>query len=170
MNKLRKNHREPSNSLICTMCKVEKSFLQFGNKKNGWIDLQGDTHKWHCRACDVKYNAQLHEKNPFNRLFHLAKRRAKEKNMEFTLTKEIVKSKFPKDNKCPVTKKTFLYGLENKHFNPTIDRIDNNKGYTPNNIMIISYRVNSIKRDTTDFTIFKQIADFYLMNKNFAIV
>ena len=90
--------------------------------------------------------------------------------MEFTLTKEIVKSKFPKDNKCTVTKKTVLYGLENKHFNPTIDRIDNNKGYTPNNIMIISYRVNSIKRDTTDFTIFKQIADFYLMNKNFAIV
>ena len=170
MNKLRKNHRKASNFLVCTMCKIEKSFFQFGNKKNGWVDLQGDTHKWHCRACDVKYNAQLHEKNPFNRLFHLAKRRAKEKNMEFTLTKEIVKSKFPKDNKCPVTKKPFLYGLENKHFNPTIDRIDNNKGYTPDNIMIISYRVNSIKRDTTDFTIFKQIADFYLMNKNFAIV
>ena len=139
-------------------------------KKNGWLDLKGNTHKWHCRACDVKYNAQLHEKNPFNRLFHLAKRRAKEKNMEFTLTKEIVKSKFPKDNKCPVIKKPFSYGLENKHFNPTIDRIDNNKGYTPNNIMIISYRVNSIKRDTTDFTIFKQIADFYLMNKNLSIV
>ena len=169
MNKLRKNHRKASNFLVCTMCKIEKSFFQFGNKKSGWVDLQGDTHKWHCRACDVKYNAQLHAKTPFNRLFHLAKRRAKEKNMEFTLTKDIVKAKFPKDNKCPVTKKPFLYGLENKHFNPTIDRIDNNKGYTPENIMIVSYRVNSIKRDTTDFTIFRQIANFYT-EKNLSIV
>jgi len=36
--------------------------------------------------------------------------------------------------------------------------------------MIISYRVNSIKRDTTDFTIFRQIADFYSINKNLSIV
>ena len=151
MNKLRKNHRKASNFLVCTMCKIEKSFFQFGNKKNGWVDLQGDTHKWHCRACDVKYNAQLHEKNPFNRLFHLAKRRAKEKNMEFTLTKEIVKSKFPKDNKCPVTKKTFLYGLENKHFNPTIDRIDNNiKEYRKDNIQLVCFRYNLIKHDMNE--------------------
>ena len=147
MNKLRKNHRKASNSLVCTMCKIEKPYFQFGNKKSGWVDLQGNTHKWHCRACDVKYNAQLHAKTPFNRLFHLAKRRAKEKNMEFTLTKETIKEKYP-----------------------TIDRIDNNKGYTSDNTMIISYRVNSIKRDTTDFTIFRQIADFYSMNKNLSIV
>ena len=167
--KVRKNYRKPSDSLTCTMCNINKVYTEFGNKKGGWLDLEGNTHKWHCRACDVKYNAQLHAKNPFNRLFHLAKRRAKEKNMEFTLTKEIVKSKFPKDNKCPVTKKPFLFGIENKHFNPTIDRINNLKGYTPENTMIVSYRVNSIKRDTTDFAIFRQIADFYTQ-KNLPIV
>jgi len=159
--KVRKNYREPSDSLTCTMCNIKKVYTEFGNKKGGWIDLEGNTHKWHCRACDVKYNAQLHAKNPFNRLFHLAKRRAKEKNMEFTLTKEIIKSKFPKDNKCPVTKKPFLYDIKDKNQNPTIDRIDNSKGYTAENIVIVSYIVNKIKNDLQDFTIFKQIIDFY---------
>ena len=161
MNKLRKNHRKASNSLVCTMCKIEKPYFQFGNKKSGWVDLQGNTHKWHCRACDVKYNAQLHAKTPFNRLFHLAKRRAKEKNMEFTLTKETIKEKYPKDNLCPVLKEPFKFGIENKDYNPTIDRIDNTKGYTPENTIIVSFVVNSIKRDCTDFSIFQKLADFY---------
>ena len=82
--------------------------------------------------------------------------------MEFTLTKEIVKAKFPKDNMCPVLKKPFLFGIENRHYNPTIDRIDNTKGYTPENTIIVSYWVNSIKRDCTDFSIFQKIADFYV--------
>ena len=100
-------------------------------------------------------------KNPHARLFLLAKRRAEQKNMEFTLTKEIVKAKFPKDNMCPVLKEPFKFEIENKHYNPTIDRIDNTKGYTPENTIIVSYRVNSIKRVCTDFSIFQKIADFY---------
>tara|TARA_R100001509_G_scaffold14263_1_gene7261 strand:+ start:574 stop:1071 length:498 start_codon:yes stop_codon:yes gene_type:complete len=159
--KTRKNARAPSDSFTCTMCNVNKVYTEFGPKKNGWPDLEGNTHKWHCKACDCKYNAELHMKNPHARLFLLAKRRAEQKNMEFTLTKEIVKAKFPKDNMCPVLKEPFQFGIENKHYNPTIDRIDNTKGYTPENIMIVSYRVNSIKRDCTDFSIFRKIADFY---------
>ena len=154
--------KDPTNNKVCTMCKTEKSFTEFGPKKNGWIDLEGNTHKWMCRACDVKYNAELHMKNTHDRLFHLARRRAEKKNMEFTLTKEIVKAKFPKDNMCPVLKKPFLFGIENRHYNPTIDRIDNTKGYTPENTIIVSYWVNSIKRDCTDFSIFQKIADFYV--------
>ena len=159
--RVRINARAPSDSFTCTMCNVNKVYTEFGPKKNGWPDLEGNTHKWHCKACDCKYNAELHMKNPHARLFLLAKRRAEQKNMEFTLTKEIVKAKFPKDNMCPVLKEPFQFGIENKHYNPTIDRIDNTKGYTPENIMIVSYRVNSIKRDCTDFSIFRKIADFY---------
>jgi len=96
--KTRKNARAPSDSFTCTMCNVNKVYTEFGGKKDGWPDLEGNRHKWHCRACDCKYNAELHMKNPHARLFLLAKRRAEQKNMEFTLTKEIVKAKFPKDN------------------------------------------------------------------------
>ena len=91
----------------------------------------------------------------------MAKRRAEKKKIEFSLTKEIVKAKFPKDNKCPVTKKPFLFGIENKNYNPSIDRIDNNKGYTKDNIVIVCHIVNAIKKDHVDFLVFKQIVDFY---------
>ena len=159
--KTRKNARAPSNFSTCTMCKSVKMYTEFGNKKGGWTDLEGNTHKWHCRACDCKYNAQLHAKNPHARLFLLAKRRAEQKNMEFTLTKEIVKEKFPKDNLCPVLKEPFKFGIENQDYNPSIDRIDNTKGYTPENTIIVSYVVNSLKSNCTDFSIFQKIVDFY---------
>jgi hypothetical protein len=156
-------------SMICSYCKIEKPHTAFGKSTHGRLHKNNIRYKYICRGCDYKIIKKRHIEQPHIRLFHLAKRRAKEKNMEFTLTKEIIKSKFPKDNRCPITKKLFLFGIKNKHFNPTIDRINNLKGYTPENIMIVSYRVNSIKRDITDFAIFRQIADFYT-KKNLSIV
>lgn len=156
-------------TLICSYCKIEKPHTAFGKSTHGRLHKNNIRYKYICRGCDYKIIKKRHIEQPHIRLFHLAKRRAKEKNMEFTLTKEIIKSKFPKDNRCPITKKLFLFGIKNKHFNPTIDRINNLKGYTPENTMIVSYRVNSIKRDITDFAIFRQIADFYT-KKNLSIV
>ena len=43
------------------MCKTEKSFTEFGGKKDGWLDLEGNRHKWHCRACDYKYIQELNK-------------------------------------------------------------------------------------------------------------
>jgi len=161
MKRVRVTDRKPTNIFICTHCNIEKSYLEFGKKSDGWKDLQGVRHKWHCRKCDYKSIAENHIKKPYVRLFHLAKRRAEKKKIDFSLTKEIVKAKFPKDNKCPVTKKPFLFGIENKNYNPSIDRIDNNKGYTKDNIVIVCHIVNAIKKDHVDFLVFKQIVDFY---------
>ena len=153
--------KDPTDNKVCTMCKIEKSFTEFGGKKNGWVDLQGNTHKWHCKACDCKYNAETHMKKPHVRLFHLAKRRALKKGLLFTITMQDVKTKFPKDNICPVTKKPFLFGMDNRDSNPSIDRIDNTKGYTYDNIAVVSYIANRIKNNLTNFDIFKNIVNFY---------
>ena len=156
-----KIRKEPTDKKICSVCKVEKSFIEFGNKKDGWLDLQGDTHKWHCRACDCKYNAESHMKKPHVRLFHLAKRRALKKGLLFTITMQDVKTKFPKDNICPVTKKPFEYDVKTRDQNATIDRVDNNKGYTCDNIVIVSWTANKIKNNLTNFDIFKSIVNYY---------
>mgnify|MGYP003123759321 FL=1 len=153
--------KDPTNNKVCTMCKTEKSFTEFGGKKDGWLDLEGNRHKWHCRACDYKYIQELHMKKPYVRLFHLAKRRAQKKELLFTITMQDVKRKFPKDNICPVTKKPFLFGKENRDLNPSIDRIDNTKGYTYDNIAIVSYVANRIKNNLTSFDIFKNIVNYY---------
>tara|TARA_A100001515_G_scaffold143761_1_gene145769 strand:+ start:535 stop:1050 length:516 start_codon:yes stop_codon:yes gene_type:complete len=156
-------------TLICSYCKIEKPHTAFGKSTHGRLHKNNIRYKYICRGCDYKIIKKRHIEQPHIRLFHLAKRRASDKNIEFLLTKDLIKLKFPKDNKCPVTRKEFKYDIKDKNQNPTIDRIDNSKGYTPENIVIVSYIVNKIKNDLQDFTIFKQIIDFYT-NKNLSIV
>ena len=152
---------KPNNYRVCSICNIEKSFNNFGYLKNGWKNLNNERFKFHCRICENDSKAKLHTKKPYIRLFHNAKRRAKKKGLIFSITLEDVKKKFPKNNICPITKKSFKYGKENRHNNPTIDRIDNKKGYTFYNIVIVSFIANQVKGDLNDFSIFKQIADFY---------
>lgn len=74
-----------------------------------------------------------------------AKRRAKNKNLPFDLVFEDIV--FPAY--CPVL------GIEIKpeqamsNHNASIDRIDNSKGYTKDNIRIISWKANRIKSNST---------------------
>ena len=155
--------------MICSYCKIEKPHTAFGKSTHGRLHKNNIRYKYICRGCDYEIIKKRHIEQPHIRLFHLAKRRASDKNIEFLLTKDLIKLKFPKDNNCPVTRKEFKYDIKDKNQNPTIDRIDNSKGYTPENIVIVSYIVNKIKNDLQDFTIFKQIIDFYT-NKNLSIV
>ena len=156
-----KIRKEPTNIKICSTCKVEKSFNEFGNNKRGWVDLQGDCHKWHCKTCDYQDIKKRHISQPHVRLFHLAKRRALKKGLSFTITMQDIKMKFPKDNICPVTKKPFEYDVKTRDQNATIDRADNNKGYTCDNIVIVSWTANKIKNNLTNFDIFKSIVNYY---------
>ena len=145
---------KPNNYRVCSICNIEKSFNNFGYLKNGWKNLNNERFKFHCRNCENDSKAKLHTKKPYIRLFHNAKRRAKKKGLIFSITLEDVKKKFPKNNICPITKKSFKYGKENRHNNPTIDRIDNKKGYTFYNIVIVSFIANQVKGDLNDFSIF----------------
>lgn len=77
------------------------------------------------------------------------KHRAKKKNMEFDLTYEDLI--LPKE--CPVLGIPIIvslgYEARVKHECPSIDRLDSKRGYTKDNIRVISDRANRIKRDST---------------------
>ena len=61
-----------------------------------------------------------------------------------TITKNDIYSCWPVDNICPVLKVI----MEPKtRFSATLDRIDNSRGYEPDNIQVISYKANSMKAD-----------------------
>ena len=82
-------------------------------------------------------------KNIETEILNHAKHRAKLKNMEFNLTKEdIIIPEY-----CPVL------GIKlnplDKLATPSLDRIDNNKGYIKGNIKIISNKANRLKNNGT---------------------
>jgi len=49
----------------------------------------------------------------------------------------------------------------NNNNSPSLDRIDNTKGYTPDNVVVVSNRANSIKRDATPDELMA-VAKFYM--------
>lgn len=86
--------------------------------------------------------------NPLGNLLTRAKRRAKEFGIEFNLLKSDLG---PIGDRCPVLgiQYNFDSSDENKDFSPSLDRIDNTKGYIKSNVCVISWRANRIKNNGT---------------------
>lgn len=82
--------------------------------------------------------------------------RAKRSGLEFNLTLEdLIPPKV-----CPVLGIPLFYGAGKLSDNsPSVDRVDPAKGYTKENVQIISYRANSIKRNATACEL-RKIADY----------
>lgn len=76
-----------------------------------------------------------------------AKRNAKRKNIEFTITSSFMKNLLLKqNNKCFYSGEE-LGNIGDGYLSPSIDRKDNSKGYTQDNVQWVSWRVNEMKKD-----------------------
>ena len=63
--------------------------------------------------------------------------------------------------KCPILKIPLFVGNGQRIDNsPSLDRIDNLKGYTKENVIVVSWRANNIKSDAS-ITELQKIVDFY---------
>lgn len=83
----------------------------------------------------------VYKKNITNEMYYAAKTRAKNKNIDFTITvKDII---IPE--KCPIFDIP-LNSLD-KQNSPTLDRVNNHLGYTPDNIKVISSKANRLKNN-----------------------
>ena len=101
-----------------------------------------------------------------NRIFHNRKSKSKKIAREFSVDFDYVLSIFPKNNKCPITKKPFKLGgsyigkgNDNKD-SPSLDRIDPRKGYIKGNLVWVSRGVNAAKFDATVDELFT-VGNFY---------
>lgn len=85
-------------------------------------------------------------KNPEKRILVTLKTRSKSKNIKFNLTiKDICIPKI-----CPILKiPIILTNSRLKYNSPSVDRIDNTKGYEKGNIQIISNLANCMKNEAT---------------------
>lgn len=112
------------------------------------------------RARTVAQVAAWDARNPTRKTFSSRKAQAKRAGTEFTIIyEELVWPEY-----CPVLGIRLDYAKKGKRGgysnSPSMDRVDNLKGYIPGNVMIISLRANMIKCDATPEELMK-IARFY---------
>ena len=85
-----------------------------------------------------------------------ARNRAKKRGIYFNLTLDDIQI----GERCPILDTPFKVGLDNWQNSPSLDRIDNTRGYEPDNVIVVSMMANSIKNQATPTQI-KKVADFY---------
>ena len=78
-------------------------------------------------------------------LWYVARTRARQKNIEFTITKEDIVIPIT----CPILETKLSKGDGYLPNAMSLDRIDNNKGYISDNIRVISRRANLMKSSLT---------------------
>jgi hypothetical protein len=155
-----------SNCKECNRCKKLLPVLSFSINKSAKDGLQS-----RCRECDKQYQTKrrlenkdslleygrkytANKRKDFNyrlqMLLNASKQRASKYNREHTITLQDIKDKYPVDGKCPVFGIDLQFNSTGFRDNsPSIDRIDSSKGYTADNIQIISWKANSIKRNAS---------------------
>jgi len=147
---------------ICKHCNEEKFISEFSKNYKSKDGLQ-----YRCRSCDVAYQAQrrlnnkdklsLYYKNyqkkkrenfeyRLQMLINASKQRSKIKNREHDISVQDIKDMYPIDGRCPIFGMILEFNEAGFRDNsPSIDRIDSSKGYTRDNIQIISWKANRIK-------------------------
>ncbi len=134
---------------VCTKCGVEKEI----NRTN-FSTREGGKFRADCRECYNKFRRENLTYAKHHIIAH-AKRRAKNKNLKFNLKNNLY---FP--SICPILNIKLKNGTEEWYNSPTIDRIDNTKGYTMDNVLVISALANTIKSSATPIEILK-VGNFY---------
>ena len=155
---------------VCSRCKEWKLFYMFGARDS--IDKYSS---W-CKECDAlssaayrntprgKETLNLYYTNHWERRrIKDAKVRAKFKKLPFNITEDYVKSITPSDMICPALGIQMKVGQtvkESKVSAPSLDRLIPKLGYVKGNIIIVSNRANTLKRDATPEELMK-VAKFY---------
>ena len=90
-------------------------------------------------------NVQNHLRNPLSRMFSRARAASKKNGWYFNLN--INDLQIP--SFCPVLGiPLFIENNKRRDNSPSLDRIDNTKGYVIGNVLIVSYRANRLKSDS----------------------
>lgn len=148
-----------------TNCKTCSRIISSEYKK---IDKYKEKEKLHKQTDEYRIRAnylkRTQEKDRIQAMLSNAKRRARKKGKEFTITKkDIVIPKF-----CPLLQIPLIWGSKGNYENtPSLDCINPNLGYTPDNICVISKKANSMKNSATkeDMKIFlKNIVNYMNIN------
>ena len=152
-------NQEDGRWLKCEICGNVKSPAEFSfNIRN---DLSSGKMS-HCKQCGAN-NRETERRNKTWKddsvtiLLSNSRQRAKRSNIENSLEREDIVI----PDKCPVFGTPLVREDRSTWQNaPSIDRIDNKKGYVKDNIVIVSRRANILKKDATIEEL-QKLAKFY---------
>ena len=105
----------------------------------------------------AEHSANYRIKNPERVLCSMAKRRAKKKGLEFNIDKLDIDIPII----CPILGipivKTYTKGKNTgpTSNSPSLDRIDNSKGYIKGNVRVISHKANTMKHNATSMELIR---------------
>ena len=123
----------------CGRCKLDKKLSDFREVQGGKFL------SWLCKPCSTEYNKQW-LKDHRKKLWYAAKARSVSKKIDFNITMEDITI----PEYCPVFKiKLEQSNTKQADNSPSLDRIDNSKGYEKGNIRVISWKANRAKGDST---------------------
>lgn len=156
-------HRTPD-TLYCPVCKRELPYYNFDAARKSSTGRM-----WCCKECydskppiadnhfrakyDPSFKNMLFEQKRASRirnfvhaLWRAAKDRADRRGLEFNIEEsDIIIPKI-----CPLLNIPIEFGTkENYNNSPSLDRIDNTKGYIKGNIWVISKKANTMKNSAT---------------------
>lgn len=143
----------------CSKCLLTKTRNNFNSYKKGGL-------KPYCKEWEISILRTYKSKKEYHyptKLYSQCRANHRERikkgrQLEFTITpKDIEDLLIKQGNKCYWTNLPFNMEINNtkyKHNGPSVDRLDNSKGYTPDNICITLWAVNRMRGNLSveDFT------------------
>lgn len=131
----------------CAKCNETRDASEFNKDKASASGLSS----W-CKACHNKANYVRRRKTVEKAMWKRANTRASKNGLPFTITEEDIF--IPANCPCLDIPLRVAAGVVDD-YSPTLDRLDNSRGYEPDNIWVISNRANLIKSVSTVDELFK---------------
>lgn len=134
----------------CNDCMREEKRLDARKARKG--------NKQHHRERSLRYNAKLKNEDPVKytcrQMLSSSKKRASALNMDHDIDTDFLIS--IANAICPILGENIKYGGgEKTKFSASLDRIDSKKGYTKDNVQIISNLANMMKNEATEIELIK---------------
>lgn len=143
-------HGEPRPKVVCVGCKqlLSQKFFSYKVKEDSTQGIRD-----RCKSCSAERARKESERRKNNwkykpslHMLNNSKQRAKVSGLEHNLTVDDINI----PDFCPVLGIKLETGDRKNHYNaPSIDRIDNTKGYIKENVVVVSTRANLLKKDAT---------------------
>lgn len=93
----------------------------------------------HCKACYYEWKKR--------EAWRYCRKSARKRGIEFSITRDQMPDV---PDICPILKIPLDWHPDSDmKFSPSVDRIDNDKGYIPDNLQFVSFRANTLKNNGT---------------------